>query len=308
MANRITLGLVLAALIVGAALLMRVETTFRLFGYPGFAMSSWSRRAAACGSRSTSCLPTDREGALSGSRRVVRAVLFDLDDTLFDHSGCAREALSAVHSGHACFAGIGFEAFERAHAAYLEELHQEVMFGRLPLEDARRERFRRLFNAYDVDAGRELAGAAASMYRDRYRESRRTVQGAAALLRLVKTRARVGVVSNNLLAEQQEKIAFCGIEAFVDALVVSEEAGVAKPDPAIFTLALDRLGCRAEDAVMIGDSWSADVAGARAAGIRAVWFNRLGEAPPDVDPAVGELRSLEPADAALRVIFDAHRD
>jgi ubiquinone biosynthesis protein len=37
-ANRITLGLVLAALIVGAALLMRVETAFRLFGYPGFAI------------------------------------------------------------------------------------------------------------------------------------------------------------------------------------------------------------------------------------------------------------------------------
>ena len=37
-ANRIALGLVLAALIVGAALLMRVETSFRLFGYPGFAI------------------------------------------------------------------------------------------------------------------------------------------------------------------------------------------------------------------------------------------------------------------------------
>jgi len=37
-ANRITLGLILAALIVGAAMLMRVETTFRIFGYPGFAI------------------------------------------------------------------------------------------------------------------------------------------------------------------------------------------------------------------------------------------------------------------------------
>jgi hypothetical protein len=37
-ANRITLGLILAALIMGAALLMRIETTFRIFGYPGFAI------------------------------------------------------------------------------------------------------------------------------------------------------------------------------------------------------------------------------------------------------------------------------
>ena len=46
-ANRITLGLVVAALIVGAAMLMRVETTFRIFGYPGIAMILFSLAAAA---------------------------------------------------------------------------------------------------------------------------------------------------------------------------------------------------------------------------------------------------------------------
>jgi hypothetical protein len=46
-ANRITLGLVVAALIVGAAMLMRVETSFRIFGYPGFAMIFFLMAAAA---------------------------------------------------------------------------------------------------------------------------------------------------------------------------------------------------------------------------------------------------------------------
>jgi len=45
-ANRITLGLILASLILGASLLMRVETTFRLFGYPGFAMVAFSLASA----------------------------------------------------------------------------------------------------------------------------------------------------------------------------------------------------------------------------------------------------------------------
>jgi putative hydrolase of the HAD superfamily len=239
---------------------------------------------------------------------MINAVLFDLDDTLFDHHGCARDALTAVRDGHPCFGAVPFEELERAHARYLDELHREVMLGRLPLDVARRERFRRLFGAAGVTAADDLVDLAARTYRDRYREVRRAVRGVGALLPLVKARARIGVVSNNLLAEQQEKVAICGLDAFVDALVVSEEAGVAKPDPAIFRLALDRLGCRAGEAVMIGDSWPADVAGARAAGIRAIWFNRSGDAPPEDDRSIAELRALEPADAVLRTIFDANRD
>ncbi len=239
---------------------------------------------------------------------MITAVLFDLDDTLFDHSGCARDALSAVYASHAPLGAVPFEEFERAHAEVLEELHREVMLGRMPLDDARRERFRRLLEAHGVNADHALASRTASMYRDRYKASRRTVPGAAALLQLVKTRARVAVVSNNLLEEQKEKIACCDIERFVDALVVSEAAGVAKPDPAIFRIALDRLGCREGDAVMIGDSWSADVAGARAAGIRPIWFNRLAETAPEDDDGVAVLRSLEPADSVMRTIFDADRD
>jgi putative hydrolase of the HAD superfamily len=54
---------------------------------------------------------------------------------------------------------------------------------------------------------------------------------------------------------------------------------------------------------MVGDSWAADVAGARAAGVRAVWFNRHALPRPEPAKDVGELRSLEPVDDALRTIF-----
>lgn len=239
---------------------------------------------------------------------MTKAVLFDLDDTLFDHQGCARDALAAVRDDHACFGAIPFADFERAHARHLEALHAEVMLGRVPLDDARRERFRRLFEGAGVTPGDDLVELAAATYRDRYRVARRAVPGGTALLALVKARARVGVISNNLLAEQRDKMTVCGLDVFVDALVVSEDAGVAKPDAGIFRLAIDRLGCRADEAVMVGDSWSADIAGARAAGIRAIWFNPSGEAPPEDDPSVAELRAFEPAAAALRMIFDANRD
>ena len=236
---------------------------------------------------------------------MLEAVLFDLDDTLFDHLGCSRVALERVQASQACLASVPFDELERAHAHYLEELHREVIAGRMPLDVARRERFRRLLTAAGVEAPDARAEAAASEYRDRYKEARRAVQGAAALLPLIKSRARVAVVSNNLLEEQADKLRVCGLDVFVDTLVVSEEAGVSKPDPGIFELALDRLGCTPRDVVMIGDSWPADIVGARALGIPAVWFNPSGAAPPDLSVPV--LRALEPAEAAMQLIVDAHR-
>ena len=238
---------------------------------------------------------------------MIRAVLFDLDDTLFDHAGCARAALAGVQGCHTAFGRMPFVELERAHAAHLETLHRDVLAGRATIDAARRERFRRLLLDGGVEPDDDSVAAAAEAYRRAYIEARRAVEGAAALLDAVRARARVAIVSNNLHREQAAKIRACGLEPLIDLLVVSEEAGVAKPDPAIFRLTLDRLGCGADETVMVGDSWAADVEGARAAGIRPVWFNPHGAPPPD--PKVAVLRALAPPDQALALIFDhAHRD
>jgi putative hydrolase of the HAD superfamily len=234
---------------------------------------------------------------------VLRAVLFDLDDTLFDHRVCARTALTTLHEAYDAFRNRPFEEVERLHASFLEQLHVRVTSGELPLEQARRERFRRLFTAVGVTPSDDVVVEAAETYRGGYMKIRRAVAGAAALLAAVKERSQVGIVSNNLLEEQQGKLRQCGLDRFVDELVVSEETGMSKPDPRIFQIALDRLGCRADDVVMVGDSWAADVIGARAAGIRAIWFNPEHLPTPEPDAGVVELHSLEPVDAALATIF-----
>lgn len=236
---------------------------------------------------------------------MIHAVLFDLDDTLFDHAFCARAALQHVHATHDCFRGVGFEDLARTHAETLEELHVEVVAGRLGLDDARVERFRRLFASAGTQAADALAAAAASAYRQQYLDARREVDGAAALLAAVRARAKVAIVSNNLLDEQQEKLRHCALEPYVDALVVSEVVGVSKPDPRIFATALAELNAAADEAVMVGDSWTADIVGARRAGIRAVWFNPRGAPKPDPLEDVGEIRTLRPTADTLAVIFDA---
>lgn len=233
---------------------------------------------------------------------MIKAVLFDLDDTLFDHRGCAREALTQLRRMVRAFEARTLEELERDYHRLLEELHLKVIAGEMSLEASRQARFRELLRLAGVEADEAFTAQVARLYHEAYLAAYRPPPGAVALLQALEGRAKVGIVTNNITSEQVRKIQACGLERFIDALVVSDEAGACKPEPAIFELALARLGARAQEAVMIGDAWATDILGARAAGIRAIWFNRLGLPCPD--PALAdEIRSLAPAAAVLELIF-----
>ncbi|MCC7326093.1 MAG: HAD family hydrolase [Burkholderiales bacterium] len=215
-----------------------------------------------------------------------RAVLFDLDDTLVDHRHAARAAMAGVRGRFPAFARIPLDVLDAEHQRILDLLHHEVAIGARSVDDARIDRYRRLFAFAGADG--ESAAAAAELHRREYQANRRTVEGAVDLLAALRPQVRIAVVTNNTLAEQSEKLAAFGLSPFVDTLVTSGELGVAKPDGRIFAEALRRVGCDAEEAVMVGDSWVHDVEGARAAGIAAVWLNRTGAVHADR----GETRQL----------------
>lgn len=101
---------------------------------------------------------------------------------------------------------------------------------------------------------------------------------------------RLGLVSNF----DGRLIRICeglGIAGSFDAIVMSGRAGFAKPDPRIFGIALVQLGVAAAQAIHIGDSEREDVAGAHAAGLRAILIQRAGVVSSDAD-RVYDLRQL----------------
>jgi putative hydrolase of the HAD superfamily len=72
-------------------------------------------------------------------------------------------------------------------------------------------------------------------------------------------------------------LARCGLGGLLDLVVTSAAVGARKPDPRIFEVALERAGCRAQEAIHVGDTPDEDLAGARAAGIRALLIDREGD-------------------------------
>jgi putative hydrolase of the HAD superfamily len=100
---------------------------------------------------------------------------------------------------------------------------------------------------------------------------------------------RLALVTNGAPDVQREKLAGTTLAPRFGAIVISAELGVAKPDPRIFQHALRAVGAHANDSVMIGDSLSRDVAGARGAGLRSIWIDR-GSVPPTPEDVVPDAR------------------
>jgi HAD superfamily hydrolase (TIGR01509 family) len=112
-------------------------------------------------------------------------------------------------------------------------------------------------------------------YNERLGGSYRLTAGVREALDAVRDRGwKFAVVTNGPTLVQQHKIRSAGIDRLADALCISEEVGVSKPDPHIFRTAAERAGASLEGAWMIGDNLDADIAGAQAVGARSVWVKR----------------------------------
>ncbi len=233
----------------------------------------------------------------------ITTILFDLDDTLFDHMATARAALAATAASRPTLRQVPLEELCQRYSELLEELHPRVMAGQLTYLAARQLRFQRLLAPYEPAIAVAAVTRVAGQHYADYQRLRQPVAGALALLQRLKPAYQIGIVTNNRTAEQEEKLRHLGLSGLVDALITSEGVGVLKPDPAIYEVALRRLGATAAETVMVGDNWQADVLGALAVGIRPIWLNRLGAARPLAH--VAELASLEPLAEAYNVVVAA---
>jgi putative hydrolase of the HAD superfamily len=210
--------------------------------------------------------------------RLPEAVLVDLDGTLLDHGGqesAVEEVCASVAQAHP---GLNprelLEANARAWTALWREVEQLCWLGQLDGYAASREAWRRALEVcgctqdpvieFAFAEHQRLARAAFRPYPD--------VQNF--LERAVAIGVSLAVVTNGPSDLQRDKLKVLGVGELVKAVVISGEHGVAKPDPAIFQLALDELGVDPKDAWCVGDSLATDVAGAHRAGVTAVWLNR----------------------------------
>jgi putative hydrolase of the HAD superfamily len=234
----------------------------------------------------------------------MHAVLFDLDGTLMDHDA-ARVAGLAAHVA-ALMPGLPADELARLDGEWrrLESLHyDEYAAGRCSFQEQRRRRVRGLHAALDrgVPDDAEADSWFADYlghYRGAWSAFDDVLPGLAALA-AAHPDAALGIVTNGEGDPQRAKLAAIGLAERFPVVVASAEAGMAKPDPAIFELACERLGVAPSAAAHVGDRLDLDAQGADSAGLRGIWLDRGGAGgAPDGVVRIGGLCELAAAVAA----------
>lgn len=190
----------------------------------------------------------------------VAAVLFDLDETLFNRSASLRDFVADQFAATGCTPN-----------------DQKIMVDRfLDLDDRGRVSKDFVYSALLAELGRTDAGLAQKMlldYETRAWRFARVFDGAEELLSwLARNGLRRGIVSNGQIHIQLRSILALNLDRLTDVYLISEQEKCRKPDPEIFHRAAHRLGTTAEECVFVGDSPEADMLGARSAGMKTVWF------------------------------------
>ena len=217
---------------------------------------------------------------------VPEALLLDLDDTILSFNEGSEEAWAVVASR---FCKEWQPSFDE------HELYEKIVVcrewywgdpdrhksGREEINRARREIMRYTLTALqfsEIEAG----NAAADEYSQIRWDSMHLFEGSIeALEKLRAMGIRLVLITNGGSQIQRDKLRRFGLEAYFTEILIDQEVGVSKPDPAIYDLALERLGVTADRVIMVGDNLDWDVRGAQAAGIFAVWTDYLCRGLPE---------------------------
>ena len=198
--------------------------------------------------------------------------LFDLDQTLLDFHASEYKALGIVLRSN----GLSFpDAIYRAFRAYNKALWLELEKGTISRTELFTKRFQDVFSR----CGAAAAGLDPLTVNDDFIRTMSVngvlMDGALEFVARVKRNipgARIYIASNGATVNAKGRIASTGLDRYIDGLFISEDIGVTKPDAAFFDICLERIGEPKSSCIMIGDSLSSDMLGAKNASLDSVWF------------------------------------
>lgn len=256
----------------------------------------------------------------------IRAILFDLDDTLVVEVASAEAAFLAscalaqerygIDPAALCQTvrhearGLWYASPARDYCVSVGISSWEALWARFYGDDPslqalrawaptyRRESWSRALAEYGVDDVSFAEYLSETFGRER-RARHIVYPDVEPVLQELSRSFRLALLTNGAPDLQRAKLAGSGLGPYFQVVVVAGELGVGKPDSRVFEAALDRLGVHPGEAVMVGNSLRSDVAGAQGAGIRAIWLNRSAQPSGGGIEPYAEIASLDELGGAL---------
>ena len=204
----------------------------------------------------------------------MRAVIFDLDDTLYNQLQPFERAVGQfmdLEEGE-------LEALYLAFRYRADEVFEDSVKGVLSMRDMHTYRMKAAFADRGIEISSERAYAIQEAYADQQGHLDLTAGSQEVFAFCQEKRLALGLITNGPHLHQLKKIQALGLHDWIpeELTIISGQVGLTKPDVEIFRLMERRLKLAPEDICYLGDSFENDVVGAKAAGWKAVWYNHRG--------------------------------
>lgn len=200
-------------------------------------------------------------------------VLLDFDDTLIDTQGYAQKCLQGIYADYNIESYYPtFEDFYLVYNTNTHSLWEQYALGNIGKQALINGRFYKPFEGFE-NATKEYLDRMNRDFMSRVVHIDYYIDGAKLLLEYLKAKYKVIMISNGFKELQYDKLDSVGFTPYFDEVVLSDEVGVNKPHPDIFHFAMEKAEATAEETIMIGDSYLADIKGAMNSGIDQIWYN-----------------------------------
>lgn len=200
-------------------------------------------------------------------------LFIDLDDTIYDFSSASREAFMETYELlHYDRFFDSFNHYYSIYEPYNLELWHIYGEGKITKEELNKRRYSYPLEVVGIK-DQELADTFCREALGRIPTKNRLIDGAIELLEYLRPKYNMYILSNGFKELQSHKMRTAGIDKYFDALILSEDIGVNKPNRELYEYALEKTGSKLEESIMIGDMFETDIVGAANIGMEQIYFN-----------------------------------
>ncbi len=224
-------------------------------------------------------------------KSLVTDIFFDLDHTLWDFEKNSALTFQKILSENSV--SVELKDFLKVYIPINFEFWKLYREGKITKSELRFQRLKITFDTLGHSISNELIDVLSDQYIENLSSFNHLFPNTTEVLDYLKPNYKLHIITNGFQEIQDKKLQSSKIHDYFDHIINSEMAGVKKPNPIIFRLALEKAKVLPQKSLMIGDSLEADILGARAVGIHTLHFNANNEPEHEYCDMIHDLSEIK---------------
>jgi len=221
----------------------------------------------------------------------IKHIFFDLDHTLWDFETNSNRTFSFIFEKNGL--EVQFDKFIEVYQPINHRYWKLFRENKVTKADLRYGRLNEAFDAINFEISDEMIHLLSVDYITYLADHNVLFDNAIPVLEYLKDRYKMHIITNGFEEVQHRKLRNSNLLPYFDQIITSEKVGVKKPNPKIFEYAMNVTGAGAQESMMIGDNFEADILGAMNVGMQVIFCKFNGEIATREVPMVDNLIELK---------------